>query len=124
MSASAFVALDTLTLCERNRGMREPAPSVRSVIADLGGRGPVSELIGCGDTAVLNWISRDAFPAWTFFKLRNALVAAGKPVPEDLWKKERAPRRRARKQLSRAASDETESAPAVPSPVPAEPEAA
>ncbi len=60
------------------------APSVRSVVSSLGGVAETARLLNCGETAVHNMIARDAFPARTFFPLRDALVERGIPVPEQL----------------------------------------
>jgi hypothetical protein len=69
--------------------MSDPLPSVKSTVADLGGITATAELFGCGETAVHNWVRRDAFPSWTFFGARDALTKSGRPVPEELWRKDR-----------------------------------
>lgn len=91
-----------LTLCEYVGSMSDPQPSVKSTVADLGGISAAAARFGCGETAVHNWIKRDAFPSWTFFGARDALREAGKPVPEDLWRKDRLPRTDPASEMARA----------------------
>ena len=59
--------------------------TVDAVIDGLGGTKAVAEITGRSLSAVSNWRTRKAFPAFTFVILKSALALKGYTAPDGLW---------------------------------------
>jgi hypothetical protein len=66
---------------------------VTDYVKQLGGTSTVASLVGVVPAAVSNWITRGAFPAYTYTKLLNQLKS---PPPAYLFGMEEIKRRRKR----------------------------
>ena len=60
-----------------------------SVIDQLGGNGPVADLLDTNIKAVSHWRGQGRFPAYTYRALRDALAAKEFAARETLWVWER-----------------------------------
>ena len=64
--------------------MARQVKTIEGVVAILGGYKEVASLVGVGETAVYNWLTR-GLPPETYVVLMRALEGKGYTAPPSLW---------------------------------------